>query len=324
MSCSFIGLSISLLVWMARPAYSQSPGINGPVAGLVYNRDSRSVRPLLGIPGATYMASAVLSNVDWASIAPDGRWAFVAQAGANSFVQGLSSANPTSFSPDGMIQADRIVWNRDGSFALLYSFSASQLQRVRLSDNGAAPDPPIDLTSLGQPAVLAIDPTGQQIAFGIPGSGLYLFSAGQSPALLSSMATPAAIAFDQTGGRLYAADLGQQQIVAFDSGNGPIPFASLAQTDGSVLSPVGLAVSAGNRYLLLADKSGNAVLVYDITSGPLTNRIALDFAPSRLDALTTGPTFLLNGDNSNEWLLVLDGRQTPGVYFVPASQQEPL
>ncbi len=227
--------------------------------------------------------------------------------------------------PDGLIQGvDRVSWNRDGSFALLYSSSRNQLQRVRLSGAGIAADPPMDLSSWGQPSALAIDPTGQQIAFGMPGSGLYLFNPGQPPALLCQMAKPAALAFDATGSRLYAVDMDQQQIVEFDSGSGPIFFTSLIQPDGSVLSPVGIAVSAGNTYLMLADATTRSVLIYDASSQNLVNTIALFFAPSRLDALSTGPAFLLNGDNSKEWLLVLDAKQTPGVYFVPASQQEEL
>ena len=316
--------SISLLSLLALPANSQ-PVFNGPVAGFIYQHDSQTVRPLVGIPGAMYIGSPVLSQVDSASVAADGKWAFVVKSGTGAFVQSLAASAPVATTPDGLIQGvDRVSWNRDGSFALLYSSSNSQLQRVHLTGAGLSADPPIDLSPWGQPSALAIDPTGQQMAFGIAGSGLYLFNPGQSPALLSPMAQPVAIAFDATGSRLYAVDMDQQQIVEFDSGSGPVLFTSLAQPGGSVLNPVGIAVSAGNTYLMLADAATSSVLVYDTSSQNLVNTIALFFSPSRLDALSSGPTFLLNGDNSKEWLLVLDAKQTPGVYFVPASQQEEL
>jgi len=323
MSRWFIYASLASLILLAGPANPQSPTFNGPVAGFVFSRSSQTVRPMLGIPGATYIASPLLSEVDWASVAPGGKWAFIDKAGRNVFLHGLSDAAPVESSTDGLIQAiDRVAWSRDGSFALIYSSSGGQLQRVRLSDTNVVADAALDLSPWGLAKTLAIDPTGQQIAVGIVGSGLYLFNTGQSPALLSSMANPVAAAFDDTGLRLYAADLDQQQIVAFDSGSGPLPFASLAQPD-SVLNPVGLAVSGGGRYLLLADSATRAVLVYDTASQNLANTIPLDFAPSRLEALSAGPTFLLNGDNSSEWLLVLDARQIPTVYFVPVPK-EPL
>lgn len=226
---------------------------------------------------------------------------------------------PVESTPDDLIGAvDRVQWSPDGSYALLYSSSGNRLQRVRFSATGAAADTPLDLSPWGQATALALDPAGQQIAFGVAGSGLYLFRVGQSPALLSSMASPAAAAFDGTGLRLYAVDLGQQQIMEFDSGSSALAFASLAQADAPAVTPVGLAVSGDGRYLMLADSSAQAVRVYETASGNLANTIPLDFSPSRFDALTPG-TFLLNGDTSTEWLLVLDGRQVPSISFVPAN-----
>ena len=315
--------SIPFLILLAGPANPQSASFQGPLAGFVYSRSSRTVRPMLGIPDATYIASPLLSEVDSASVAPGCKWAFITKSGRNFFMHGLSDAAPVESSADGLIQAvDRVVWSRDGSFALIYSSSGAQLQRVHFSDTDVFADAPLDLSPWGQVTALAIDPTGQQIAFGVTGSGLYLFNTSQSPALLSSMAKPVAAAFDDTGLRLYAADLDLQQIVSFDSGSGPLPFASLAQPDGSALNPIGLAVSGGGQYLLLADSATRTVRVFETDSQNLVNTIPLDFAPSRFEALSAGPTFLLNGDNSNEWLLILDARQVPSVYFVPAIPTE--
>jgi hypothetical protein len=43
---------------------------------------------------------------------------------------------------------------------------------------------------------------------------------------------------------------------------------------------------------------------------------------TRFEALSPAPAFLLNGDNSSQWLLVLDARRFPGVSFVPANREE--
>ena len=66
----------------------------------------------------------------------------------------------------------------------------------------------------------------------------------------------------------------------------------------------------------------NAVRIYDIGSRSLVDTIPLDFPPSRLEALSDGPVFLLNGGRANEWLMLLDARGTPLVWFVPAVQEE--
>jgi hypothetical protein len=321
MSRWFISASIAILC--LRTVNAQSTNFHGPISGFIFSPASRTVRPLFGIPGATQIGAAVMDQVDSASIAPGGKWAWIGKDGHALFMRGLSDLTPVESSPDGLIDAvDRVLWNRDGTYAVLYSSSGNRLQRVRFSDSVATAETAVDLSPWGQATTLAIDPSGRKIAFGVAGSGLYLFEAGQSPALLSSMARPAATAFDSTGQRLYAVDLDQQQIVQFDSNSSAVQFASLAQADADApaVTPVGLAVSGDGRYLMLADSTAQAVRVYDTASQSLTNTIPLDFTPSRFEALSPG-TFLLNGDNRNEWLLVLDGRQLPGISFVPAIQE---
>jgi DNA-binding beta-propeller fold protein YncE len=321
MSRWFISITIAVLSLPGELANAQSTSFHGPISGFVYSHISRNVRPLFGIPGATYIGPSVLDGVDSASIAPGGKWALITKDGHSSLMQGLSDLAPAASSPDGLIDAvDRVRWNPDGSCAILYSSSGNQLQRVRFSDTGAVADTPVDLSPWGQATTLAIDPAGQQIAFGVAGGGLYLLQIGQSPALLSSMANPGSAAFDGTGQRLYAVDPDQQQIIEFDSGSGALPFASLTQSGAAAVTPVGLAVSGDGRYLVLADSTSQAVQVYEVASRKMTNTIPLDFTPSRFAALSGG-TFLLNGDNSNEWLLVLDARQIPSISFVPANQE---
>ena len=316
--CSIIGL----VALPSPPAAAQPASFHGPIAGFVYSPDSRTLRPLLGIPGSTYAGSPVWGNADSASIAPGGKWAWVENGGRSVFLHGLSDLTPAESSADGLIDAiDRVVWSSDASVAVVYSSSGNQLQRVRLSASTALADAPVDVSSWGKATALAIDPAGHRIAAGFAASGLYLFDDQQPPALLSSMTRPAAVAFDETGDRLYAVDLETQRILEFDP-SGASEFASLAQPEGPAPDPVGLAVSGGSQYLLLADGAARSVRVFETASRTLADTITLDFAPSRMEPLSAGPTFLLNGGRANEWLLILDARRTPGVYFVPAIQEE--
>lgn len=323
MSRWFIGLSLGILSWPAAPVLAQSTTFHGPISGFLYSRTSQNIRPLLGVPGAARIGSPLMDGLDFASVSPDGSRAVITTSGHSSLLRGLSDLAPVDSSTSGLIEAvDRVVWSRGGASAVLYSSSKNLLQHIVVSGDAATADMPLDLSPWGQPATLAIDPTGRQIAFGVTGAGLYLFNAGQSPALISSMAQPAAAAFDSAGTRLYAVDLDQQQISEFDSGSSAVAFASLAPQSGNpAVVPVGLAVSGDGRYLLLADSAAQAVRVYETSSGNLASTIPLDFTPSRFELLSPAPTFLLNGDRNSEWLLVLDARQTPGISFVPASQE---
>jgi hypothetical protein len=314
---------VALLTFLASPVKAQPASFQGPVAGFVFSSASKTVRPLLGLPGSTRAAAPILNHVDAASIAPGGKWALITRARHATLVGGLSSLAPVESSVDGLIDpVDRIAWSRDGSIAVLYSSSGNLLQRVDLSGSQPVAGAPVDVSTWGQVTTLAIDPAGQQIAAGFATSGLYLFPTGQSPALLSSMAHPQAAAFDGTGQSLFVVDPDNQRILQFQSGSAFLVLVSLAQPNGPPLQPAGLAVSADGRYLLMPDSITQSVLVYEISSGSLANTLPLNFAPSRFEALSAGPVFLLNGNNRKEWLLVLDASQTPAVYFVPAGEEE--
>jgi len=310
----------TLLVSLALPALAQ-PGFHGPVSGFVYA--SRSVRPLQGPPGSALLGAAVVSDVDWASVAPSGTAAVITKEGHSGVWLGLSGEAPSQSSPEGLIDAiDRAVWNRDGSVAWMYSSSGAQLQRLRISGGAASVDPAISLAPFGDVTTFAVDPNGAQVVFGVVG-GLYRVQGGIGPNLLGTMGRPSAAAFDETGNRLYVVDADTQAIFAFEGG-GSFQFASLAQTDGPVADSVGLGVSTGGRYVLLADRAIRAVRVYDGASGALTATLPLDFAPSCLEAISANSVFLLNRGSNHEWLLLLDARQFPSIYFVPVTNEELL
>jgi hypothetical protein len=311
-------VSASLL---AAPLLAQ-PGFTDPTAGFVYTAGSRSVRPLRGVPGATFMGAPVLNEADAAWIAPGGLWAFVKTAGGAGFVRGLADAAPAAFPADGIIDGvERVAWTPDASAAVLYSSSASRLQRVRMAAGRISADDPVDLTAMGKPAALAIDPSGKRIVFGIAGAGLYAIDEGQAPVLLASMALPAAAAFSDAG-RLYAVDAETRKIMEFGADGSPADFAVVDLPEGAGFDPVGLAVSGTGNYLMLADKASGALRVFETASRTATDPVPLDFAPVHLERLSTGATFLLNRPGGKQWLLVLDAADAPRVYFVPAGVED--
>jgi hypothetical protein len=311
---------ISVSVFAA-PLVAQ-PGFTGPTAGFVYTRGSRAVRPLRGVPGAAYIAAPVLNDVDAAWIAPGGAWAFVTTAAGSQFVRGLSDAAPSAYTADGIIDGvDRVAWTPDASAAVLYSSSAARLQRVRLAAGRISADGPVDLTPWGKAVALAIDPSGRRIVFGVPGTGLFAIDEGQAPVLLLSMARPAAAAFSDSG-HLYAVDAETRKIVEFGADSSPSDFAVVDLPDGTVFHPVGLAVSATGKYLMVADKGSRALRIFETATRAAADPISLDFAPIHLERLSTGSTFLLNRPDGKQWLLVLDAADAPRVYFVPAAQED--
>jgi hypothetical protein len=315
-------ITFASLAFLAASANAQPGGFHTPTTGFVYSQGSRSVRPLVGIPGAAYPGPAVLNDVSGAWIAPGGKWAFVTRADHPAFVRGLMDPVPSESAPEGLIDGvDRVVWNRDGSFAVLYSSSGVRLQRVHLADDQISAEAPVDLSSWGSPVTLAIDPAGRRIAFGITGSGVFAIEGDQGPVLVVSMDRPAAMTFSDSG-RLYAVDAGMRRIVQFGMDLSPSDFASVEAADGVEFDPVGLAVSGSDKYLMVADRGTQSLRVFEIATQMPAGAIGLDFAPVAVERLSTGATFTLNRPRAAEWLLVLDATDMPRVYFVPGGEEK--
>ena len=57
--------TISLLLVLAPAATLAQDGarVDGPVAGFVFDADRHALRPILGVPGASYLGPAVVSGV---------------------------------------------------------------------------------------------------------------------------------------------------------------------------------------------------------------------------------------------------------------------
>jgi hypothetical protein len=317
-------LIVSLSAFLAAPIAAQNASVGGPQLGLVHLPGAHEIRPILGIPGAAVLGQPSWTQVDAASIAPGGAWAWTSAAGQSTFLCGLAGSSPAACPVDGLLAAvDRLAWNRDGSAALLYSSSAGQLQRVRFSGGQPLADPALDISALGQVGALALDLSATRMVFGVAGSGFYLWDGQQAPVVLASTAQPGPAVFDGSG-RLYAVDAAAMQIFEIDPGSAPAVFANLQQPDGTQFDPAALAVSNGGGRLLLADRNGPGLCIYDTASGSITGVIPLNFTPTRLDPLSSGPIFVLNGDKPSEWLLGVDAGDTPRVFFVPAPEQEQL
>src|SRR6201982_2871483 len=102
---------IGIVILLEAVGSAQPPALQfeGPVAGFIYSRQSHSLRPVLGIPGSSYMGPAMLNDVDSASISPGAGWAWVTRSGHSTFIRGLSAGVPAELSPDGLIDAvDRV------------------------------------------------------------------------------------------------------------------------------------------------------------------------------------------------------------------------
>src|SRR5512145_1242237 len=97
--------------------------VGGPITGMVYDAPSKSLRQILGMPGAARLGAPLLSEVDWASVAPDGRTAVVVVQGEARLVSSKDITQDSSGTPIlGLLNAPQFsCWAEDSASLVLYS-----------------------------------------------------------------------------------------------------------------------------------------------------------------------------------------------------------
>jgi DNA-binding beta-propeller fold protein YncE len=84
--------------------------------------------------------------------------------------------------------------------------------------------------------------------------------------------------------------------------------------------PAGLAVSADDSRLFLADRTARTIRVFDSGTTELLAELPLETSPHSLTAVSPGRYILNSGDRSTEPFLYLDTANPARMVFVPRAQ----
>src|SRR5438874_1999780 len=161
MRLDMISKTLLLAGACALMALGQDSRMSGPVPGFVFHSPTRSIRPIIGVPGSAYLGPMVAPDFDAASVSPLGKSALATRGGQLFFVQGLDSGDPPATPIEGAISGvDRFAWSQDGLSAAVYSADSRQAQILR-SPNALQPpgvESALDLSSTaGTVSVLLFD-----------------------------------------------------------------------------------------------------------------------------------------------------------------------
>ena len=311
-------LSLILCAFPVMGSAQDGTALSGPVSGFVFDQKAQALRPMLGIPGAAYLGSAVFGSLEAAAVAPDGSAALAVKEGKLLLVTGLK-AEPAAVEIEGAIEgAGRIAWAADGFSAAVYAPVSGRVQMLRKLNATPVADEAVDLSALAG-TVTALACAGDGIVAGVAdeaAGGVYFVKAGVAARLLAGAARPSGITV--AGSDLFFADQDRGQVwqVAGFAGDAtPMLFAE------GLASPVGVQV-AGNR-LFVANAGDSTLEIFDRNARASAGRLALDAAPAMLEAFGNRTVWLLNTAGATaDPLYVLDAGNNPAVYFVPAGREE--
>ena len=316
---------ICLLALLAGGLYlaAQEARLSGPVSGFVFDSVSRSIRPIVGLPGASYLGDALVAELDWAAVAPGGDVALAVKDGKLYALRGLGAEAAWAEIEGGLAAPERAAWSADGSAAVISSAGDGRLQFLRDLLAGPVAGPLVDLP--GAVSALALEASGDCAVAGVKAGeegGLYLACPDAPARLLAAMSEPAAVVLSRGGRDLFAVSRSGLilEIQDFGEAAAVMPFAEMP---ASGWDPVGLAVSADQRLLFVAHRSEKRVDTFDVESRALAGQIGVEWEPSLLEPLAVKSVFLLrSASGPGEPLLVLEAGREPAVYFVPAGRGE--
>ena len=301
---------------------AQEARLSGPISGFIFDRASRSVRPIVGLPGAAYLGDPLVAGLDWASAAPNGAAALAMRDGKWYALRGLGEAAAWAEVDGGPSAPERVAWSPDGSAAVV-SAPGGGLRFLRSLLESPTAAPTVELP--GSVAALALESTGECAVAAVRAegqSGVYLACPGAPARLLATMSEPAAVALARGDRDLFAADRagGILEIQDYREAARVMPFAEMP---GAGWDPVGLAVSADQRLLWVAHRSEKRVDSFGLETRALAGQIGVPGEPTLLEPLAVRSVFLLrSAGGAGEPLLVLEAGGQPAVYFVPAGRGE--
>ena len=302
-------------------ASGQTAGISGPVEGFTFDPPTTSLRAVIGFPGAASFGPAIVSGLEFASVAPQRNYALAFQNGSFVVLTNLDSGKASSLAVPGVTRVpESVTWSSDGSFAVLFSAGANWMQTISGLPSTPAPGSYVDLSSLGGSLTsVALDTTGKQLAIAISGaqSGVYVMTGSQAFAPVISLADPLGLSFSSDATKLFVVDAATKQLATVSLSNLSFQMTAL----NGLADPIAVQESASKIYI--ASRSDQLLRELN-SSGAEVADIPLTFSPTGIQpfgansllvaarAQATDPLWLVtNGTNGS----------ASAAYFVPAIPQ---
>jgi len=297
---------------------AQTSQINGPVSGYVFDAAAHSLRPILGLPGASLFGDPLQFGFTVASafVTPHQDAAFVVGADGTLHLFRIDAGAVTERNVESLPPApQRVVFSPSGTAAAV--FAGGSIAVVK-----GLPDTPGVAGGMDLPAGTPLD----SLAISDDGAVL-LLSANQAVRYFSSF-TDLGKLMDTSGAVLMAfAGGGHDAAIADPSGVGIVLFHDLtgsgdsqvlAAADDTVGAASALTFAPDGKRLLVASSRAQSVTIFDLAAGG-RSAIACDCSPKVLTRM--GGLFRLN-DLGSEPLWLLDTHASEArLVFVPALAQ---
>lgn len=313
------------------PAASENP-ISGPVLGYMFNASERKLRPIFGIPGASFIGGPLALNVELvvAEASPAGDYALGADAAGVVYRVDLRNGLASAQALTGVIAGvDRIFLSPTGSAAVVYDRQSRTVQTLSEMHGQPRIHGTIDLAGVsGVITALAVADDGRTVMAASStreGGALYAAVSGASPERIAPAGQVLSISFLPNSTDALAADRQRHEALHI-TGVGRSPSAAvIASGSNGLRSPLAVAPTADGSAAIIAGSESGAILRAPLAGGA-PHAIDCSCTPRGLAAMGSDSLFRLTDDPTRPVYLLdadrlgVDGKtREPRIVFVPAA-----
>lgn len=310
---------VILLSALGIPAVAQDSGWNLPSSGLIFDPPTKSVRKITGFPGGAQLGEPIATDLDWASIAPNGLRAIGRRGSDLVWLEFLNRSEfPITMAADLKPNSASYLgrWSSDSETVRLYTGECMCFLDFRMQSSGQPAQsgaPSLLDSSMG--AVSDFFWKRSRTVFST-GNGLYEIDGGAAPKPL--LPSDSGLTFLLEGsGRAWGFRKDEGTLFEILLEEGQSPELRLLATDPGQLIDLS-AVASMPKAVFVSDSQTRSV--YQIAPDGRTTLIAgaMELQPKTLISLSDRPVWLI-GERSRqgESVFLLDGTDVPQVFFVP-------
>lgn len=313
--------AVSLLL-SADLMQAQSVSWSGPTSGVVYDAPTRSLRPIIGLPGSAYLGESLASELDGAWVAPNGDRAVVLRQGQLSAVADLTQAAPR-WMELGLEVSDqsKMAWSGDSSTLLFTTDAGGSLQWARWQDGTLNLAERAVLPAGALVSALRCDRTGTSAVLVVQaeaGTALYTLQPGLDPLPLSEVSAGTILAPVQGQEALLAVDGAARRVLLVTLSQAAPTVSVLYESADETTTLSGALWNATSHSLFLFDASNHFMNVIDTDSGQTAASTELESDPDALSLLPRPGLYLLSARAKSQQPLYLFDAVSGGIFFVPA------
>jgi hypothetical protein len=292
------------------PAATAAP--NGPQLGYFWNANDQTLRPILGIPGASQIGQSVVPAGAYVSgsASSAANVAVLQEPDGTLDVMTLPSGQPMHLKATTTAGA-QIRFSPSGKSALVFTPGSSSI--ALLTALTSAPS----LTTVAAPSAI------QEAALADSGSiaiasatNIQLLSTAGTATTLGTVGTLGGLAFATADDLLFADASTNTLTLVRSASTKPSP--ALVPTSSLLMSPSALGVSPNGQWVLIANSGEASTVRIDLTAQTAPLRIACSCTPALVVPVSGTATFRITTAASGPIWGVDAGVGTPRSFFIPA------